>query len=263
MADITMQDIKKAYASKANTIEVELCYSGKKVLLRPIKMKDKKEFLKVLESEKNEQIDTFIDKLIERYVADVNEEPVSASHLVDEERRQLLMCLRKISTTATHVGVDHVCPECGELNENVQFALEGAIVENFKKPDDVDNLIDASNGNVKFLVSQLTRQDNIDIDKYITEAKITSDVEKEFITLASTVKELYLNMDDVSRKFTPSIKERQEFVEGLSIDDFEKLKNYFVKCSPFGPKLVFNFKCTKCEYKNEKEEAKIVDFFIK
>lgn len=263
MADITLQDIKKAYATKASTTEITLCFSGKKVLLRPLRMKDKKEFLKVLESENDVLIDNFIDGLIERYVSEFDENTLKSATLIDQERKQLLMYLRKISTTATHINIDHACPKCDKIIENVPFPLDGATTDNFKKPEGVDNLIEAGNGNVKFLVSHLTRQDNLDIDKYITEKEVKSEVEKEFIIMAATVKEIYLNLDDMNRKMVPSIKERHEFVENLSIDDFEKIKNYFTTCSHFGPKLVFEFACSACDYKNAKEEAKIVDFFIK
>ena len=95
------------------------------------------------------------------------------------------------------------------------------------------------------------------------EKKIDTKVEKEFIYLASTVKELYLNADDITRKYTPKIAERVEFIENLVFDDFDKIREYFSKCAEFGLSLQFNFKCTECEYKNEKEEAKIVNFFIK
>lgn len=263
MSDITFQDIKKAYAQKATPVQIKLCYSEKEVNLRPIRMKDKKDFLKVLESTNDTQIDTYIDKLIKTYVSDSEENPLEPASLVDEERRQLLVWLRRISTHAETVNIDHVCPKCNALKEDIVFPLTNIVVEYFKKPEDAENLIETKGGNVKFLIGQLTRQENLDINNYYTEAKIESSVEKEFITLAATIKEIYIVMDDISRKHVPSIAERVEFLGNLSLDDFEKINTYFSKCTPFGPKMVFDFKCSACDYANNKEEVKIVDFFIK
>jgi hypothetical protein len=263
MSEITLQDIKKAYFTKANVIKTKLCYSDREVYIRQIKFKDKKDFLKILEQEDDNLLDPFVDSLIERYVADENSNPIKSTSLVDEERHQLLMYIRKAATLHESVDIDHVCPKCKVLNTQIKFPLENIKVINFKKPDGFDDVIVSKSGDVKFQISHLTRGDIVEIEKYIKDKGITTKIEKEFVFLASTVKELYITTDDISRKYIPNISDRVEFVENLVFDDFDKIKSYFSKADNFGVQLQFNFKCTDCDYSNETEEAKIVNFFIK
>jgi predicted kinase len=263
MDDISYQDIKRAYVSKVNAAKTTLCYSGKYVYVRPIKMKDKKEFLKLMEKENNELLDAFIDNLIEKYVSTGDDTPIDAKTLVDQERHQLLMVIRQLSTTQESIQIDHVCPKCKVLNKNIQFDLTNIIINSFSVPAGYENTLESKNGNVKFSVGLLTRGEIIEIEKHITDKSIDTKVEKDFVYLASTIKEMYLKIDDIERKYIPTIPERIEFVENLSFDDFDKIRKFFEACGSFGLSLGFKFKCTDCDYKNEKEEAKIVNFFIK
>jgi hypothetical protein len=264
MSEISFQDIKRAYAmsAKAAPTQTTLCYSGKPVVVRPLKMRDKKEFLKVLEKDDDVLIDTCIDSLIEKYVADDNDNPVTAASLVDQERHQLLMLIRRASTTQESVEISHVCPQCKTNTRNIVFDLKNVIVNNFKKPDGLTDMIVSKNDSIKFTVGILTRGETVEIEKFIQSKSFDTKVEKEFVYLASTVKEIYLVVDDIEKKVLPSIAERVEFVESLSFDDFDKIKKYFDSTGPYGLLLQFAFDCPTCKYKNDKEEAKIVSFFI-
>lgn len=262
MSEITFQDIKKAYHTQATTSEVTLCYSGDVVNVKQIKMRDKKEFLKYLEKEDDKLIDTFIDQLLERYVSDDKGEPINAMSLVDRERNQLLMKIRALSTIHDTAEIPHICPKCN-ATVTVQFPLASMVVTNYSNPDGLEDVIVSKNGSVKFKIGNLTRGNVIEINKYIESKQFDTDVEKEFVFLASTVKEIYINTDDiVTPPFKPTIQERIDFVENLSFDDFDKIKNYFANVKDYGVSLSFEFKCSKCDFKSAKEEAKLVDFFI-
>jgi len=262
MSEITFQDIKKAYFTKASTSQVELCYSGRVVNVKQIKMKDKKEFLKYLEKEDDKLIDSFIDSLIERCVSDSADQQIVATKLVDKERHQLIMKIRMMSTMGDTADIDHTCPKC-KKTVSVKFPTENIITTSFKKPEEFDDIIISKNESVKFKIEPLCRADIIEIEKYIDDKKFDTDIEKEFVYLASTVKEIYLVMDDISSKYTPSISERVDFTENLSFDDFDKIKNFFASIGNYGISLNFDFTCPNCGFKSDKEEAKIVDFFIK
>jgi hypothetical protein len=263
MSEITFQDVKKAYHTAASSSEVVLCYSGNSVTVKQIKMRDKKEFLKYLEKEDDKLIDTFIDQLLERYVSDEKGDPIDAMKLVDRERTQLLMKIRSLSTVHDTAEIDHICPKCNATN-SVKFPLANLVVTNYVTPEGYDDTIVSKNGGVKFKIGNLTRGNVIEIEKFIESKKFDTDVEKEFVYLASTVKEIYVNVDDIiSAPFKPSIQERIDFVENLTFDDFDKIKNYFAHVKDYGVSLTFDFKCSACDHKNEKEEAKLVDFFIK
>jgi len=264
MPEISFQDIKRAYAlaAKAAPTHTSLCYSGKPVTVRPLKMKDKKEFLKVLEKDDDVLIDSCIDSLIEKYVSDSKDDPITAASLVDQERHQLLMTIRRASTNEESVNISHVCPQCKTNIRNVTFDLKNVIINNFKKSDGADDMIVSKNGSIKFTVGILTRGEMVEIEKFIKSKELASKVEKEFVYLASTVKEIYLVVDDIEKKISPSVAERVEFVESLSFDDFDKIRNYFDSIGSYGLSLGFAFECPTCKYKNDKEEAKIVSFFI-
>jgi hypothetical protein len=261
MSDINMSDIKKAYLTKAAPKPVTLCYSGKEILLRPIKIRDKKEFLKVLEGSDETAIDAFADKLIEKYAATDDEVPIDAKKLVDQERQQILTEIRKNSTEFDYASIDHVCSACGKTNVDVKFPFTNITTKFFKEPEQT-NVIVSKNGDVSFAVGLLSRGDNLEIEKYIKDSKVTSEVEKNFIFLASTIKAITVSIDDVKKEVTPSIKERVEFAESLTLDDFERIKNYFAQIKGFGTFLEMDFTCVHCQQQS-KDEVKFIDFFIK
>jgi hypothetical protein len=261
MPDINISDIKKAYLTKAAPKPITLCYSGKEILIRPIRIKDKKEFLKILENSDEAAIDTFADKLIEKYAADSDENPIDSKKLVDQERQQILIEIRKNSTEFDHATIDHVCPSCGKTNVDVKFPFTNIITKNFKEPEHANTIV-SKNGDVSFSVGLLMRGDSVEIEKYIKENKVTSEVEKNFIFLASTIKSIVVSIDDVKKEVTPTIKERVEFAETLTLDDFERIKDYFAEMDGFGTVLELDFKCLHCQHES-KEEVKFVNFFIK
>jgi hypothetical protein len=262
MQEISFQDIKKAYVSKASALETTLCYSGTVVNVKPIKMRDKKEFLKAIETESEENVEIFVDNMIEKYVTDKSDNQLNAKQLVDQERYQLLMLIRKHSTTQDTVHIDHICPKCGELNNNIQFEFGNISVKQYVCPDGVEDTIKSRNGNIEYVIGMLTRGEIYDIEKYIKEKKIESKVEKDFVYMSCSIKEIYKIDDEVRTKYIPKISERIEFAENISFDEFEKIRKYFEKQESFGVVMPFSFKCSKCEFANEKEEAKIINFFI-
>jgi hypothetical protein len=260
MSEVTFQDIKKAYVTKTVATSINLCYSGKEVFVKPLRMKDKKEFLKCIEQENDDLLDVLIDNIIERYVSNSEGDPIDAKSLVDQERHQVLMQIRKISTQQEIVKIDHVCPKCKVLNNNVLFPLANINIIHYS--GDADKPISVKNDEITFTPKLLTRGEDIDVEKFIAEKKPTTNIEKEFIRLASTVKEIQLSIDDVVRTYKPTLAERVEFVESLSFDDFEKIRLYFVNMGLFGMQLKFDFKCVSCGHASN-SEAKIINFFIK
>lgn len=261
MSDISFQDIKKAYFDKAQKEIVQLCYSGKSIQIKPLKIKDKKEFLKYIEQDDKDALDNFIDQLIEKYTLDINEEPIVAKDLVEEEREQILMLLRKISSDIEVMDVDHICPACKQINTNIKFNFSNVHVDYFKKPEGMDDLLEVGNKRIKFQIAKLTRKDILDVNDYINKNSIKSKVEKEFIYLAATIKEIYLVIDDIEKKYIPKTEEKVKFVEDLKFDDFNKIKEYFEKTVKFGVKANFDFKCIHCQYEG-KEEVSLANFFI-
>jgi uncharacterized protein YktA (UPF0223 family) len=260
MSDITLDDIRKVYYSKPNKAEITLCYSGKKAIVRALKMKDKKEILKTFEKDGGKSLDLCVDNIIEKYSEEEDGTPINAKELVEEEREQIFLAIRRNSTQNDNITINHVCPKCNKMKE-VEFPFENIKTTQFVKPESPSDKIISSKGDIEFTLSQLTRGDVLEIDEYIKKNEIKDDVEQQFIRVAATIKSITIFKDDVGQSKIPTLKERIEFIDILELDDFEKIAPYFKACPKFGSTLNFSFTC-ECGYKSEKEEADLSNFFI-
>jgi hypothetical protein len=260
MGDISIQDIKKAYFTKSSSVTEVLCFSGEKVSVKPIKIKDKKNFLKLLEQENNVEVDKFIDDLIERYVSNENGDPIKANSLMDDERYQLLICIRRASTSADTILITHKCSECEHVNTDISYKFSDIVVKNYEKNTSTDDTITNKNESVKFTIGHLNRGELLVADKYISDKKIDTKIEKQFVYYAAAIKDITLIIDDISNKFIPKMDEKVEFLENLSFDDFNKIKRFFTSSPSYGLTLPLNFTCSNCKSTLDKE-AKIVNFF--
>lgn len=264
MSDITLDDIKKAYYTKPNNVKLTLCYSGRNVLIRQMKMKDKKEILKTFDKDNDEEIiDTCIDKIIEKYVEDDESNQIKPGSLLEEERQQLFMELRKNATSSEFMTITRNCPKCNHA-QVVKFPFSGIITTNYVKPENISDVIVSQNGNVSITIGHLNRSDIIETRKYIKDNNIISDVDKQFISIASSIKQIDVRENDVNRTHIPTLVEKLTFLDNMVLDDFEKIAPYFKGTPYFGSKAKFNFKCENkdCNFAKEDEEVQLVDFFI-
>jgi len=259
---MSFSDLKKLYATTKifQDKKVELCYSNDIIQVKSMKVKDKKEFLKCVELKDDEQIEKNIDVLIEKYCMDKNGEPINPKKLVENERQQLLVELRANSSDLSTVTIPHQCIKCQHIQE-FPLKTDYIVVNNFKNPEGYDGFIDLAKDRIKVKLGQLNRQDNIDVGEYIKNAKLTNDHDTKIVFLAATLKEIYIQEDDVSIPVDLKIAEKVAFIENFNLNDLEKIETYFEKIEDYGIKIVLKEKCQKCG-EDTQEDINVIRFFM-
>ena len=60
-----MSDLKKLYASNsADEMAIDLCFTGRKAFVKPMKVRDKKDILKAIESKDEKLIQKVFDDIV-------------------------------------------------------------------------------------------------------------------------------------------------------------------------------------------------------
>ena len=257
---LSFAEIRKSIVSLGDTKNINLCYSDVPVTIKQLKMKDKKDLLKAVESEDKQVINKAIDVIIEKYSSLANDEPVSAKSLVEEERQQILVEIKKISSFDSIFKTDLTCDNCKKETENVEVKYEDIKCTSFGS--DKATEIETSNGKASIKIGHLTREDHINIGKYIKDKKMEVKTDINYIYLASSKKSVIVSIDDMSNTVElPTIDEKIQLLDGLVVSDVEKISNYFNSCPEFGPSIKMKFKCKHCGHEND-QEASILNFFM-
>lgn len=257
--NFSLTDLKKMYATKsAPENAIKLCYSQKDVFVKPLKIKDKKEILKAIESKNETIINKALDEVIEKYAEYADGSEFNVNTLTSQERFQLLVHIR-VSAAGTTAKIAHECPTCGHVNKEIIYDLNSMYVKNYTKPEKGDELL-LANGNIKLLLGPMTRDKEIEIERYIKKAKLTSTSEKNFALMAGVIKAISMKQDDIESEVKLSTEETIEFFENLPASELDTVLEYF-KNTDFGVKMPFDFKCDKCGHE-EQQEVNIAVFFI-
>lgn len=252
----SLNDLKKIQSQSNFEFSVDLCFSGRKAFVRPLKIKDKKDLMKAIESKDEKLIQKNLDLIIEKYVELEDNRPID--DLTIQERYQILVEIRRASS-GDNTYIAHQCPECEHINKDIPFNLQNIYI----KPYDhtINSKISLFNGNVEIILSPLRREVEKKIEKIIFDKKIELTSEKQFLYMAGFIEKVFIKNDDVYGEVSLSIEDKIEFFENLPSSELDKILKY-IKESDFGVKLPFNFKCEKCGYHNENEEANVAVFFI-
>lgn len=254
-----ISDLKKLYATSSNAENsTKLCYSQKEVLIKPMKVKDKKEVLKAIESKKENLINKALDNIIEKYVEPVDGSEFEVAKLTTQERHQILVHIR-VAAAGDTAKIVHECPNCRHLNKYIEFNLNSLYIQPYKEPN-TGNTIDVLNGAIRIHLNPINRETEMQIESYIKRNKIETTSEKNFALMAGVIGKVEMNQDDFIGEVKMSIDEKIEFFENLSSTEFDKITDYF-KQIDFGVKMPFDFKCEKCGHEEE-QEVDVAVFFI-
>jgi hypothetical protein len=257
--NFSLTDLKKMYATKsAPENAIKLCYSQKEVFVKPLKIKDKKEILKSIESKNETIINKALDEVIEKYAEYADGSDFNVNTLTSQERFQLLVHIR-VSAAGTTAKIAHECPTCSHVNKEIVYDLTSMYVKNYTKPTGGDEIL-LANGNIKVALGPMNREKEIEIERHIKKHKLTSTSEKNFALMAGVIKSISMKQDDVESNVTLSTEETIDFFENLPATELDKLLDYF-KNTDFGVKMPFEFKCEKCGHEEE-QEVNIAVFFI-
>jgi hypothetical protein len=256
-----IKDLRRLYAdSSAAGSEIELCYSREKVLVKALKIKDKKELLKAIESKNENAINKSLDDIIEKYVEYASGDVVDGKKLTTQERHQLLVNIRIAAGNTDKAKLVHQCPECEHLNKNIQYNIENMCVEFYDKDEDLNDFLELADGKIKVYLGPLYREDEIQIEAIIKRKKLESNSEKQFAMLAGVIKKVVATIDGVDTDVDLSMQDKIDFFEQLSSSDLDLITEYFENID-FGVKMPFDFKCEKCGYESE-ENVNVAVFFI-
>jgi len=255
----TLGDLKKAQAeSNKETPEIRLplCYhTDCSALLRPLKVKDKKDMLKALESQDEQLVQKVLDRIMEQYVT--YEGDVSNQTITIQERYQILTALRR-AASGDETSIIHICPECEHVNKDIPYNLKNMITKSYDS--EVDNVI-SLNDSVKVHLGPVTREEEAEMEHLIDARGIKSRSERNFLLTAALIKKVVLTKDDTTGEVEMELHDLIDFFEEMDTKQLEMITNY-AKSTDHGVKLPFHFTCEKCNYENKKEEAHITLFFI-
>jgi hypothetical protein len=258
-------DLKKQMAISVGThspqLEVILCKSGRSVLVKPLKVREKKELLKALESKSEIIINKALDDILELYVIASDGEEFNPRDLSIQERYQLLVYIRAANGDKM-TKIVHQCPKCEHVNKDIEFNIvQDLNVKVYEEPKN-GKVVMLCNGKVEVHFDVIYRKDEVQAEEYIKKNKLKTMTDRLVVMVASSVRDVFFigeksNRQEVSFK---DFKEKIDFIEDLGTSELNTL-SAAINQLDFGVKMPFNFHCTNCDYE-EKQEVGITVFFI-
>lgn len=261
----TLADLKKHIALNANShspdLEITLCYSGRHVLVKPLKVKEKKELLKSLESKNEILINKVLDDIIEQYVVTTDSSDFNPKELPTQERHQILIYIRAANGDET-AKIAHQCPKCEKVTRDIPYSInKDSYVKNFEEPKN-GKIVTICNGNVEIHYDVIFRFEEMRVEEYIKEKKLKTTSERQFAMVAASIKQIYF-LNDSGEKIkveVTNIADKLAFIEELDTKEFNAISSA-IGSLDFGIKMPFDFKCSECDY-SSKEEVNATVFFI-
>ena len=252
-----MMDLKKLYATKSgDELAIDLCFSGRKAFIKPMKVRDKKDILKAIESKDEKLIQKNFDDIIEKYVT--LEDGRSISDITVQERYQILVAIRR-AAAGDEAKLAHQCPKCEHINKDIPFNMDSIVTKNYEEPSN-GGVIEIADGDIKVVLGPIRRDEEKKLEKIIHDKKITLMSERQFTMMSGYINKVIVSQNDITGEVPMKTEEKIDFFENLRASDLDKITEY-IKSTDFGVKLPFSFKCEKCEYTSE-EEANVAVFFI-
>lgn len=261
---ITLSDVRKQIAISSNNnspdMEIKLCYSGKTILVKPLKVKEKKELLKSLESKNEILVNRVLDEIIQSYVVTQDDTELDTKTLTIQERHQILVYIRAANGDEV-VKIAHQCPSCNKVTRDIPYELsKKSYVKDFDH-NGAKKVVTICSDAVEINYDVLFRNEEIEVEEYIKEEKLKTVSERQFVMVAASIKDIFLN-DGTGRQRVENttLEEKMEFIEELDTKEFNVISSAISELD-FGVKMPFDFKCSHCEYES-KEEVNATVFFI-
>lgn len=264
MSNISVADLKKLYAQSttAAQMDIELCYSRKHILVKPLKVKDKKELLKSIESKNEIVVNGVLDDIISRYVETVDGSDFDPKLLTTQERQQILVYIR-VANGEDECKIAHQCPKCEAINKNIVFKTESLNLKMYE--GDHENVKVSIKSDKSIIVLELgvvTRKDEMDGEEYIKKNKLKTMTDKQFVILSTVIKKAFIQVGNGEAQEVDfkDVGDKVGFIENLRSTDLRLVTDY-VESLDFGVTLPFSFKCNACDHEST-EEVNVAVFFI-
>ena len=254
----SFNDLKRVQNESASDYTEKLCYhTDTTAHFGALKIKDKKELLKSIESKDENAINRNLDRIIQKYVT--FEPEIDLDDITIQERYQILTYMRR-AAAGDSVKIVHQCPECEKMTDSIDYDLSNMTVDFFVPSDEVKNEIQIGD-KIRVFLGPMTRKDEKEVEALIKKKKVTSDSEKQLMSLIGIIKKVEMTDEDITGEVTLTPEEKLEFYENLGQNFIDSAIEY-MKSINTGVKLPFNFTCSHCGYNNPEEEASVAAFFM-
>lgn len=258
----SVADLRKQIAVNDHQpdMEITLCYSGRTVLVKPLKVKEKKELLKSLESKNEILINRVLDDIIESYVTAADANEFNTKELPTQERHQILIYIRAANGDES-AKIAHQCPKCEKVTRDIVYNLnKDSYVKNYEEPKE-GKVVTICKGQVEIHYDVIFRHEEMEVEEYIQKHKLKTVSERQFAMVAASIKKIFFNRDGKKVEVTlDSVSDKMEFIEELDSSEFTSITNAIGNLD-FGVKMPFDFKCSHCDYTSN-EEVNATVFFI-
>ncbi len=254
----SFKDLQRVHSESLSEYTEKLCYhTNITAHFSALKIKDKKQLLKSIESKDEDAINRNLDVIIEKYVR--FEPEISSDNITVQERYQILTYMRR-AAAGDSVRIVHQCPECEKVNTDIDYELSNMKVDMFDNSKDIQNVVKVGK-KISVYLGPMTRKDEKQIEAIIKKKNVKSSTEKHIISLIGIIKKIEMTEDDIVGEVNLSSEEKLEFYENMGQEFIDKVIEY-MKSIQCGVKLPFDFTCKHCGYHNSEEEASVASFFI-
>jgi hypothetical protein len=229
-------------------------------LVKPLKVKEKKELLKSLESKNEILINRVLDDIIESYVTPADGNEFDHKSLPTQERHQILIYIRAANGDTT-AKIAHQCPKCEKVTKDIVYNLsKDSYVKNYEEPKD-GKIVTICKNMVEIHYDIIYRFEEIRVEEYIKKHNFKTVSERQFAMVAASIKSIFIEHEGVKKEVNaPTLEEKMQFIEELDSNEFTKITNA-ISSLDFGVKMPFDFKCSHCDYTSN-EEVNATVFFI-
>ena len=270
MSSLSFKDFKKTVVINNNKdapqASVDLPSNRAKALIRPMKVKDQKDFLKALEKRDEFLINEAFDKILSACVISINDEPFDNDKICVQDRMFLLIKIKELSS-GSKINIPHVITDSEGKEKTQQIEVDMSTFNIVYKEGDVEQEM-FINPDTKLILGPSTRKNEKDLEKWIKTKAVSKEsiVERRFSAYATLIKEIWFRQTDEKgekkdfEQISTSFDETVEFVIDVCTDkDLRKFEEY-AKELDFGIKLVVPVHLPG--YDNDNEEVNLISFFI-
>ncbi len=210
------------------------------VRFRPYLVKEEKVLMMAMETQDQKQAMHAVVDTIEACVSD----PIDKNKLTTFDVEYLFTRIRAKSVGET-VKAGIKCESCEHSND-VVIPIEDVIID----VPDIDGKIEIAD-NINLVLRWPRYNDILDLSEFKSQTEMTFAMIERCVESVETPEEKIMFKDE-------SAADRMTFIESLSGDQFEKLKN-FMEAMP-QMKHTLDYKCVKCGHDNKLELQGMQDF---
>lgn len=260
---LSIEQLQQLQSSSSSAhMEVELCYSGKKAFIRPLKVVDKKEVLKAIENKNEVLVNKVFDEIIQKYV-EFEDPNLNYETITLQERFQILTYIRTANGDK-EATVAHECKSCKKITHDLQYDTSELYLKTYKgnREDQVITIDLDSNSKIEILIEPLTRIDEKNAERYCKNEKLDTLSEKSFIYIAASIRRIKVVTNGETQNVDlSSFDKKVEYYKTIDGKTDDKIKDV-IKKFDFGIKMPVNFTCKYCKHKEFNDEVNIASFFI-